>query len=227
MLQWAVLNFSESGASNGSMRLSRGRHCFAAETVQKHTYLPSSHIVCPRTMADSSIRSSVFRRFRQRIGPGLDRFAKILGQPTTHVYPSGYVATVHLSIEDLEAKLHDDGFTWDPLSTYHYTPEGSSTDGSWAYRSRWLADRQLHVVLFAQDSDRTDVYAHDEFNWLRHPIKHVREVDIRRNEGVAEMRRWLAVRGVEYERDSRVRRKIRHIVERIRERIHESGGLAG
>ena len=177
-------------------------------------------------MTDSSVRQSTLRRLRQRVGPWLDRFAKALGQPTTHVYPPGYVATVHRPIDDLEAELHDGGFTWDPLSTYHYTPAGSSTDGSWAYRSGWLADRQLHVVLFAQRSDRTDVYAHDEFNWLRHPIKHAREVDIRRNDGEAEMRRWLAVRGLEYERDSVVQRKMRHTVERIRERIHESDGLA-
>ena len=175
-------------------------------------------------MADSPGRTSALRRFRQRVGPQLDRFVKKLGQPTTHVRPPGYVATVPLPISDLEAELRNGGFAWDPLSTYHYTPEGNSTDGSWAYRSGWFADRQLHVVLFAQGSERTDVYAHDEFNWLRHPIKHAREVDIRRDEGVAEMRRWLAVRGVEYERDSVVRREVRHAVERIRKRVHESGG---
>lgn len=170
---------------------------------------------------DIFVRPSALRRVRQRIGPWIDRAAKALGQPTTHVYPSGYVATVHLPIEDLEAELRDGGFTWDPVSTYHYTPEGNSTDGSWAYRSGWLADRQLHVVLFARRSNRTEVYAHEEFNWLRHPIKHAKGVDIRRNMGAAKMRRWLAAHGMEYERDSVLRRNIMHILERIRARIRE------
>ena len=100
-------------------------------------------------MADRSVRSGVLRRLRQRVGPRLDRLAETLGRPTTHAYPPGYVATVRLTIGAVESELRGDGFTWDPSSTYHYTPAGSSTDGSWAYRSGWFADRQLHVVLFA------------------------------------------------------------------------------
>ena len=176
-------------------------------------------------MTDTSIRSNALWRLRQRVGPWIDRFARTVGQPTTHVYPPGYVATVHLPIDDLEAELRAGGFTCDPISVYHYTPEGSSMGGSWAYRPSRLGDRQLHVVLFAQRSDRTDVYAHDEFNWLRHPLKHAGEVDIRRNEGVAEMRRWLSARGLEYERHSPWRRRIRHTVERIREYVRERGRL--
>lgn len=177
-------------------------------------------------VADSSIRLSAARQLRQWVGPWLDQVAKILGQPITRVYPEGYVATVHLPLDDLEAELQDGGFTWDPISLYHYTPEGNSTDGSWAYRSRWLADRQLHVVLFAQRSDRTDVYAHDEFNWLRHPTKHASEVNIQRQKGAREMRRWLTVRDLVYEQDSVLRRKIRHTLGRMWERCHESDDLA-
>lgn len=176
-------------------------------------------------IAETSGRSSTLRRLRQRIGPWLDRVGKALGQPTTHVYPSGYVGTVNRPIADLEAELHDGGFTWDPLSMYHYTPEGTSTDGSWAYRSSSLADRQLHVVLFAQHADQTDVYAHDEFNWLRHPLKHVREEGIRRNDGAAEMQRWLTARGIEYDRDPAVQRKLRHTMGRMRKRVRGAGDV--
>lgn len=177
-------------------------------------------------MLGSSVRQSWLRRLRHRIGPWIDQIAKTLGQPTTRVYPSGYVGTVHRPIDEFEAELHDNGFTWDPVSMYHYTPEGNRTDGSWAYRSGWFADRQLHVVLFAPSSEKTEVYAHDEYNWRRHPIKHAKEVDIRRKDGVVEMRRWLTDRGMEYERDALVRRKTRHIVERMRSHIHNSGSLA-
>ena len=117
--------------------------------------------------------------------------AEALGRPTTRVYPAGYVGTVHRPIDEFEAELRDGGFSWDPLSVYHRTAAGNSMDGSWAYRSGPFADRQTHVVLFVTQSDRTDVYAHEEFSWLRHPCKHVAEVDVRRERAVAEMRRWL------------------------------------
>lgn len=174
-------------------------------------------------MAGTSVRSSALRRLRHRVGPWLDRIANAVAQPTTHVCPPGYVATVDLSIADLEAELRDGGFSWDPLSAYHYTPEGAARTVAGRYRSSPLADRQLHVVLFAQGPDRTDVYAHDEFSWLRCPIRHAREVDVRRTEGVAEMRRWLDARGLAYDRDSRLRREVRHAVERVRERLAGRG----
>lgn len=86
-------------------------------------------------MSNSSVSTNQIRRLRQRVGPWLDRLAGTLGQPTTHVYPPEYVESVHLPIEKVEAELDDSGFVWDPLGTYHYTPEGNSTDGSWAYRT--------------------------------------------------------------------------------------------
>ena len=174
-------------------------------------------------MVATPVRRSVPRRLRHRLGPWLDRVARTIAQPTVHVHPPGYVGTVTLPIDEFEAELQADGFAWDPLSTYHYTPEGSSTDGSWVYRRSWLADRQLHVVLFAQDDEHTDVYVHDEFSWLRHPLKHVGEVDVRRDEGVEAMRRWLDDRGLAYERGTPVWRKIRHAANRFRERFGGPG----
>jgi hypothetical protein len=170
-------------------------------------------------MTGTSARSSVLRRFRQQVGPWINRVVEGFGQPTTRVYPAGYVGTVQLSFDDFAAELDDSQFTWDPLSMYHYTLEGNDTDGSWAYRASWLADRQLHVVLFAEGSESTEVYAHDEFNWSRHPVKHAQEVDIRRHEGSAEMRRWLDEQGIEYERDSRPLRAVKHTARRIRDRV--------
>ncbi|ESP87420.1 hypothetical protein K933_14133 [Candidatus Halobonum tyrrellensis G22] len=166
----------------------------------------------------------MLRRLRQRLGPRLDRLAKTVGNPTTQVYPSEYVGTVGRPIAELEAALSKGGFAWDPVSAYHYTPAGSSADGSWVYRSGPFGDRQLHVVLFAPDADRTDVYAHDEFNWLRHPVEHAREEDIRREQGSAEARRWLDARGIEYERDSRARRRLKHAIERVRARVGDRVG---
>lgn len=175
-------------------------------------------------MGDRGLRSSVLRRVRHRAGPAINRLVRVIGQPTIQVHPPGYVGTVELAIGDFEAELQDGGFSWDPLSMYHYTPEGNSTDGSWAYRPSLLADRQLHAVLFAQDGDRTDVYVHEEFSWLRHPIKHAKQVDIRRDEGVAEMRRWLDERDLPYHQDTFLHRRLRHAVERVRDRVRRRFG---
>ena len=170
-------------------------------------------------MTARSVRASALRRLRQRLGPWINRTVEAVGQPTTRVYPAGYVGSVDLSIAELELELRDGPFTWDPLSMYHYTLEGNDTDGSWAYRSSWLGDRQLHVVLFATGPKSTEVYAHDEFNWSRHPVKHAQEADIRRHEGSAEMRRWLDERGIEYECDSRPLRAVKHTARQLRDRV--------
>ena len=43
---------------------------------------------------------------------------------------------------------------------------------TWVYR-RWIfAPFQLHVILF-EGEDTIYVYAHHEYNWMRHPIKHL------------------------------------------------------
>lgn len=177
-------------------------------------------------MSNVSDRQSASRHLRHRVGPWIDRFARVLGQPTTRVSPAGYVATVDCPIGDLEAELRGE-FTWDPVSLYHYRTDGTSSDGSWMYRSGWFADRQLHVVLFARSAERTDVYAHDEYSWLRHPIRHAYEVDVRHGEAVASMRRWLERRELDYDRHSTARRALEDTVVRLRERSSRLGALTG
>ncbi len=153
------------------------------------------------------------------MGPAIDRVAQRVGQPEYRVWPKGYVATVPVPIEELEEKLHDEGFSWDPLSLYHYTLVGNESDGSWAYRPSWLADRQLHVVLFERSRDRTDIYAHTEYSWLSHPLKHADQEGIRRSDGVEVMRRVLESWGVDSTRESLVTRTLRHAVVRLRDEV--------
>ena len=163
------------------------------------------------------LRLNVPRRVRQVVGPWLNRLARTLGQPDYHVRRTEYVGTVHVSIDDLEAHLQRGGFTWAPFSLYHRTPTETSTDGSWTYRPWLLADRQLHVILFTQSSDRTDVYAHNEYNWLCHPYKHAKRKAVRRKEGAEQMRRWLDAQGLAYDHESVVPQKAVHLYERLRE----------
>lgn len=165
------------------------------------------------------------RWLRRRLGPAIDRVARAFGQPATRVRATEYVGTVRGSTDALEAELDDGGFSWDPVSLYHYTPGGRGADGSWAYRSSPFADRQVHVVLFSAD-EGVDVYAHDEYNWLRHPREHAAEVDIRREKGAAEVRRWLDGRGVAYDREPTPRRRLGHAVGRVRRRLRGSGAAS-
>jgi hypothetical protein len=156
-------------------------------------------------------------RFRRAVGPWVDRAAQTVGEPITRVRAAGYAGTARCPVEDLEAELADLGFRWDPLALYHFTPVGTPADGSWVYRESPFADRQLHVVLFAQERDRVDLYAHDEPNWLRHPIAHARQTDIDHERGASEMRRHLTGVDVETGWESLVRRKVSHAIQRLRD----------
>ena len=158
-------------------------------------------------------------RIRRAVGPWIDRAARRLGQPITHVYATEYAGTVNCRIDDLEARLSDAGFHWDPLSLYHYTPVGTKADGSWVYRDSPLADRQLHVVLFAQSEDRIDLYAHYEHSWIRHPIAHALQKDIRHAEGARRMKRHLEPLDLPTSHESVVRRKVAHVTHLVSERL--------
>jgi hypothetical protein len=140
------------------------------------------------------------------------------------VWPAGYVGTVSVPIAELEATLREVGFRWDPVSLYHYTLIGNSSDGSWVYRSSRLSDRQLHVVLFGKERDWTEIYAHTEYSWIRHPLKHARQEDIRRSEGARTMRRILERCRVEYDRKSILTRGVTQAGGRIREALRNARG---
>lgn len=165
-------------------------------------------------------RQSTLRHVRHWLGPKLNRLARTVGQPTTQVYPEGYVGTVDRPTGEIEAELRAGGFSWDPLSVYHFTPEGNDTDGSWVYHDSLFADRQIHVILIERGSS-TELYAHEEYNWARHPIKHAKELDIRRDRGSAQIQHWLDERELEYDDESTPGRKGNHYLQRIKGRLVE------
>ena len=167
----------------------------------------------------SGFQRRLTHRVRRAVGPWIDRVARAIGQPVTHIRASEYAGTAHCRIDDLEARLSQAGFRWDPISLYHFTPLGTPADGSWVYRDSPLADRQLHAVLFAPDEDRIDVYGHYEYNWIRHPIKHVLQKDIRHREGGRRMAAHLRAADVPTDHEHVVLRKLAHLSELIDQRI--------
>ena len=168
------------------------------------------------TVSDARLR--IPYRIRQRVGPWVNRLTRSLGQPSFRVRRTEYAGTVDCSTEELEATLQEEGFSWAPFSLYHRTSTGMRSDGSWMYRSSLLSDRQIHVILFDQPNDTVDVYAHTEYNQMRHPIKHIRQVGVDRAEGAAQMRRWLDARGLNHDHESRLTQKVTHLLKRISER---------
>lgn len=172
-----------------------------------------------------SVERRLGYRVRSAVGPWLDRAVRSVVPETYRVYPSAYAGTIERPIEDLESRLSEYGFRWNPVSMYHYTPLGNQTNGSWVYRESALADRQLHAVLVRQGSERVDVYAHEEYNWHRHPLKHLRDAGIDRDRGSHRMRRVLDELDADYVEESYVRRKANHLLRRVRRRL--GGGAPG
>ena len=164
-----------------------------------------------RTILET-LKPDVPYRVRQSLGPWITRLAQTLGQPEYRLRKTEYVGTVEQPLDEFTETLQDHGFEWDPLAWYHQPPVGSEPDGSWTYRRGLLADRQLHVILVAHSPEYIDAFAHEEYNWVRHPIKHLRQVGIERQAGSSEMRRWIERHGMEPDTESRHRRLVAHTV---------------
>ena len=141
-------------------------------------------------------------RIRHLVGPAIDHLAHAFGQREYVVRDEGYVGTAPETAPEFEKTLRDLGFAWDPLSLYHHTPSGRTSDASWTYRETPLVDRQLHVVLFEQADDTVDIYAHEEPSWVRHPLKHALMDDIDRSRGVARTCALFDQAAIEYQQRS-------------------------
>ena len=170
------------------------------------------------TDSEGNFHPRIPYQIRQQAGPWIERLTRSLGQPSFRVRRTEYAGTVDCSREDLEATLQREGFSWAPFSLYHRTSTGIRSDGSWVYRPSLRSHRQIHVILFDQPNDTVDVYAHTEYNQVRHPIKHVRQVGVDRSEGAARMRRWLNARGLDHDHESRLTQTVTHLLEKASER---------
>ncbi len=163
-----------------------------------------------------TLEPNVPYRVRTRLGPLITRLGRTLGQPEYRLRDTEYVGTVQQPLDEFTETLQKHGFEWDPLAWYHQPSVGSDPNGSWAYRPALLADRQIHVILIAHSPEYIDVFAHEEYNWLRHPIKHLRQVGIKRKAGRNKMRQWIESHGIEVDVNSRRRRRVTDAVKDLR-----------
>ncbi|MFC7072948.1 hypothetical protein ACFQJ7_13255 [Halovenus rubra] len=86
-----------------------------------------------------------------------------------------YAGTLNMPPAVVDTFLWEQNFVRNPFSRVK-TLGGRSECGSWVYRESPLANRQLHVMLFATDDARTDVYAHEESSSVN-PDESVNHVD--------------------------------------------------
>lgn len=115
-----------------------------------------------------------------------------------------YACTLREPYPIVEAKLHRIGFVRNLVSSlkhraYDMPPETSVA--SWVrYPNGALAsDYQLHLGLFVGgDRSTTDVYAHWEPSWIRHPIRHYRANDVDAETGIDRTRDLFERAGIEY-----------------------------
>ncbi|WP_017344462.1 hypothetical protein [Halorubrum sp. T3] len=115
-----------------------------------------------------------------------------------------YAFTLHEPYPIVEAQLHRLGFVRNLVSSLKYrdyeTPP-ETTVASWVrYPDGALAsDHQLHLALYAgANRSTTDVYAHWEPSWIRHPIRHYRATDVDAQEGIERTRSLFEEAGIEY-----------------------------
>ncbi len=115
-----------------------------------------------------------------------------------------YACTLREPYPIVEARLHRLGFVRNLVSSlkhraYDTPPE--TTVASWVrYPDGALASEyQLHLGLFiGPDRSTTDVYAHWEPSWIRHPIRHYRANEVDAETGVSRTRDLLERAGIEY-----------------------------
>lgn len=111
-------------------------------------------------------RATYWNAIRCRYLPRLDRLARRfgLGYAAYELHPRELAGTVDEPVETVESTLAGHGFERMPLAAWKTLGDGRGEAGSWALREGPLAERQLHVMLFASGDGTTELYAHEEYN---------------------------------------------------------------
>lgn len=154
--------------------------------------------------SDDAHSSAIDRvtRLRRRVLPTLHRIKEPLGGFAQCIqHPDEYVGTVQYGLGEFRSELREMAFEPEPIASLKIHRDGRLSAGSWARRNSPLASWQLHVSLFQTDREAVDVFAHREYSWLRHPIKHYRGDGWDTASGVERMRSLLSTHGVTFRID--------------------------
>ncbi|XVH33622.1 hypothetical protein ACNS7O_17040 (plasmid) [Haloferacaceae archaeon DSL9] len=138
-------------------------------------------------------------RIRRLVLPTVHRIAEPLGGFAQCVMnPTEYVGTVKRKLGDLRSDLRSMGFRREPISSLKQRDDGAPSIGSWVWRASVWAKRQLHVTLFWNPDHGVEIWAHWEYSWIRHPLKHYRCAAYDPLGGVKSMRRLLTAKNIPY-----------------------------
>lgn len=148
-------------------------------------------------LGEAGTAPDVLTQVRRTVCPPLDRLATPIGGYAQCVMDADeYVGAIEREVDSFAAELRSMGFRREPVSALKRHEDGRLSAGSWVRRSGLLADGQLHVTIFRGSRRTVDVFAHWEYSWITHPIKHYRATGWDTEQGVRMMRALLEGRGI-------------------------------
>jgi hypothetical protein len=144
-------------------------------------------------------------RLRQGIASLLHAPLSLVGLYAERETPrEQYAFTLRAPYPEVEAQLHRLGFVRNLVSSLKYRayatpPETTVASWAWYPKGALASDYQLHLSLYVgPDRSTTDVYAHWEPSWIRHPIRHYRATDVDAQEGIERARSLFEKADIEY-----------------------------
>jgi hypothetical protein len=153
-----------------------------------------------------------WEKIRTWLIPKLGVVAQFLEDATGYDYyvmsethNSQFVGRVPMGEEEFESVLHDMGFVRNPLASLKIHGSGETEEGSWRRVSENEPNFQIHAVLYDgsnvdnAETDVTYVYAHWEYRWDRHPIKHYNEVNYNAAKGRKLLTKMLDENGIPHD----------------------------
>jgi len=145
----------------------------------------------------SGLLSPVRRWLFPKLSPYMEEFG---GYSTAPSLDGGYACTIEMHSSEVDYLLgHLLAFEPNPVAAQKYQREDEAREwasGSWAKRiieepgdgahwlpssmhpllPDWMARMQLHLTLYEDENEKglpvTHVFAHWEYNWIVHPIRH-------------------------------------------------------
>ncbi|TKX36821.1 hypothetical protein EXE51_09345 [Halorubrum sp. CGM5_25_10-8B] len=144
-------------------------------------------------------------RVRQSVASLLHAPLSLLGLYAERETPrEQYAFTLRQPFPLVEAQLHRLGFVRNLVSSLKYRdyetpPETTVASWAWYPEGALASDDQLHLALYVgPDRSTTDVYAHWEPSWIRHPVRHYRATEVDAQRGIERVRSLFEEAGIEY-----------------------------
>lgn len=123
-----------------------------------------------------------------------------------NVYPNQYVGTVKMGEEELEKDLfHPTNARYNWLAYWKkHAKDDRDSEGSWKLRHPRHKEyvgkgKQVHITLFQSKfyDGGIDVYAHYEYDNIKHPWKHYHEHEFSAAKGVNRARQYFTDNGID------------------------------